>query len=154
MNSSSRAKSQSSDAVPCRYWRIQNLPGLSAEYQQQLIDIGIENTLQLLQRGKTQVLRQQLANQLNLHVQHVNRWVALADLAQVPDVGCQHCGVLLHSGIASMQVLANTSPQQLFRQTRKFYVANLQRMDLCPKVEDISRWIAQARSLCQSVYGS
>lgn len=147
MNSSSRAKPQSPDAVPSRYWRIQNLPGLSTEYQQQLIDLGIENTLQLLQRGKTQALRQQLASQLNLHVQHVNRWVALADLAQVPDVGCQHCGVLLHAGIASMQVLANTSPQQLYRQTRKFYVANFQRTDLCPNVEDVSRWIAQARSL-------
>jgi hypothetical protein len=130
-----------------RFWHIADLPGLSAENQQQLRSIGIENTLQLLQRGVTAAKRQQLANQLSIHSQYVNRWVALANLAQVPSVGCQYCGLLLHAGISSVPALAQTSPQQLHRQVRKFHVANMQRSDLCPPVEQVNTWIQQARSL-------
>ncbi|NEO63853.1 MAG: DUF4332 domain-containing protein, partial [Moorea sp. SIO4G2] len=42
--------------------------------------------------------------------QYVNKWVALADLARIPSIGCQYCGLVLHAGICSLTQLAQTPP--------------------------------------------
>jgi hypothetical protein len=130
-----------------RNWKIENLPGLSAENQTRLIAAGIETTLQLLQLGKTPQQRQQLAARLHIHIQHVNKWVALADLARVPSVGCQYCGLLLHSGISSTQALATVPLHRLHQQVLRFQVANMQRPDLCPSPDQVAIWIQEARLL-------
>ncbi|GBE73470.1 hypothetical protein myaer87_06970 [Microcystis aeruginosa NIES-87] len=54
----------------------------------------------------------------------------MAELASIPAVGCQYCGLLVHAGIASIPQLAQVSIQQLHRQILRFQVANLQRRDL------------------------
>jgi hypothetical protein len=126
-------------------WRIEQLPGLGAAEIQKLRDCGIQTTRQLLQKTISLAQKQILAAQLQLHIQHVNKWSALADLAQIPAVGCQYCGLLLHAGICSPAQLAETPLQFLHKQILRFYVANLQRQDLCPPKEQLAEWIQQAR---------
>lgn len=128
-------------------WKIEQLPGLSAQDQAQLLECGVETTLQLLQRTSTLVCRKKLANQLQVHIQHVNKWAALADLSRVPGVGCQYCGLLLHAGISSTAQLSEAPPCRLHQQILKLQVAMLQRKDLCPTVDQVVQWVQQARSL-------
>ncbi|NEQ28857.1 MAG: DUF4332 domain-containing protein, partial [Microcoleus sp. SIO2G3] len=106
---------------------------------------GIETTQDLLRQGRSIARRQALATRLQTHVQHVNKWVALADLARVPAVGCQHCGLLLHAGIGSPHQLAQTPLPRLHQQILKLQVATLQRRDLCPTLGEVDRWIEQAK---------
>jgi len=128
-------------------WDISQLPGLSLQDQEGLIRCGIQTTLQLFEQARTIAQKQLLATQLQVHIQHVNRWVALADLARIPNVGCQYCGLLLHAGISSPDQLAKTSLSRLHRQILKLQIAMLQRPDLCPSLGDVNQWIQQARQL-------
>jgi hypothetical protein len=144
MSNANRRTSAPSD------WAIAQLPGLSAQQQAQLQALGIETTLQLLERGRTGDRRQQLANQLRVRVQQVNKWVAMCDLARIHSVGCQHCGLLLHAGIGSAAQLSQMSIQRLHQQILRLQVATLRRRDLCPSTAEIAQWIQQARSLHQT----
>ncbi|HEY9647225.1 MAG TPA: DUF4332 domain-containing protein [Chroococcidiopsis sp.] len=128
-------------------WPIGHLPGLSADHCAQLMHQGIQTTRQLLEKTRSQPQKQQLATQLQIHIQHVLKWAALADLARIPAVGCQYCGLLLHSGIASSSQLGQMPVHRVHRQILKFYVATFQREDLCPPLEEVVVWINQARSL-------
>lgn len=131
---------------PC-YWSIEQLPGLSEDDQSKLRESGISTTRQLLKKANTPQLKQDLADQLQIKSQHVNKWVAMADLARVPSIGCEHCGLLLHAGIASIAQLAQTPAHRLHQQILRFQVANLQRRDLCPPVAEVSRWVKESRDL-------
>lgn len=131
-------------------WRIEQLPGLSAENQAGLRDCGIKTTLQLLQQASSPVQRQALATQLQIHIQHINKWVALADLSRLPGVGCEYCGLLLHAGIASCAQLAQTPVERIHQQILRLQVATLQRRDLCPTRGAIAQWIDQARAAARS----
>lgn len=140
-NSSQKTTLKASD------WPVSQLPGLSHEHQLHLEMNGITTTLQLLQNGQTQAQRFALANQLQIHIQYVNKWVALADLARIPSVGCQYCGLLLHSGVASVAQLTLTPISRLHHQVVRLQVANLQRRDLSPSVEIVKQWIQEAKQL-------
>lgn len=93
--------------------------------------------------------RQALANQLQIHVRYVNKWVALADLARIPSVGCEYCGLLLHSGIVSISQLVQTPVHRLHQQFLRLHVATMQRQDLCPSINVVQKWATEARSLIQ-----
>lgn len=134
-------------ASSARDWSIEQLPGLSDRDRSQLQDLGITTTRQLLQKASTPASRQALANQLQIKSQYVNKWVALADLARVPGIGCQYCGLLLHAGIGSVAQLAQTPAHRLHQQILRLQVATMQRRDLCPPVEEVAAWIKQAREL-------
>ncbi|MGK7876598.1 MAG: DUF4332 domain-containing protein [Xenococcaceae cyanobacterium] len=128
------------------YWSIDKLPGLSKQEKAQLNAWGITTTRELLEKASTPGNRA-LANQLQLNIKYVNKWVAMADLARIPSVGCEYCGLLLHSGIASVSQLTQTPVHRLHRQILRLQVATMQRQDLCPPVEVVQRWIQEARSL-------
>ncbi|MFH7029000.1 MAG: DUF4332 domain-containing protein [Heteroscytonema crispum UTEX LB 1556] len=128
-------------------WSIEQLPGLSKEEQSQLQNYGITTTAMLVKQGKTPASRLALANKLQIHLQHVNKWVALADLARIPSVGCQYCGLLLHAGIISVALLAQIPNHRLHKQILRLQVATMQRRDLCPSVELVQQWCQQAKIL-------
>jgi predicted flap endonuclease-1-like 5' DNA nuclease len=127
--------------------RIEDLPGIFPEAQQQLARLGIATAFDLLKQGQTQAQRQVLAQALNLHIKHVNKWVALANLARIPGVGVQHCGLLLHAGVSSPQQLASMSVSQLHRQLQRLQVQLFSKIDDCPGPEQVALWIQQAKNL-------
>ncbi len=144
-----KAKTNRSATQPCN-WSMDQLPGLSVHDQSKLQELGITTTEQLLKKASSPLLRQMLANQLKIKTQYVNKWVALADLARIPGIGCQYCGLVLHAGICSVSQLAQTPIHKLHQQILRLQVAVMQRQDLCPHVEEVAVWIKQARDLAQS----
>ena len=133
--------------ISSSHWPIEQLPGLSQHEQCQLQNCGITTTGALVKQGKTAVDRLALANKLQIHLQYVNKWVALADLARIPSVGTQYCGLLLHAGIGSVAQLATTPIHRLHQQLLRFVVATMQRRDLCPSIEQVQDWNQQARTI-------
>jgi Domain of unknown function (DUF4332) len=144
MTSSHQYRSSSLQPI---YWPIAQLPGLSAENESLLQECGITTTGQLLKKATSSERKLLLSNQLQVHVQYINKWVALADMARIPSVGCEYSGLLLHAGVASVQQLAEISVQRLHQQILRFYVGNMRRRDLCPGVELVQMWIQQAKIL-------
>jgi predicted RecB family nuclease len=117
-------------SVQVRDWPIAHLPGLSKENQSQLEECSITTTGQLIRMTKTQAAKVLLANQLQINIQYVNKWVAMANLARIPSVGCQYCGLLLHAGVASPAQLAQMPVERLHQQVLRLHVATMQRNDL------------------------
>ncbi|MBE9213176.1 DUF4332 domain-containing protein [Plectonema cf. radiosum LEGE 06105] len=124
---------------------IEELPGLSQDEIDNLKNCNVTNTLALIEQGKNVEEKLMLAQKLQVHVQYVNKWVALADLARIPSVGTQYCGLLLHAGIASVMQLVTTPPHRLHKQVLRLQVATLQRRDLCPAIEQVQQWVEQAK---------
>jgi predicted flap endonuclease-1-like 5' DNA nuclease len=132
---------------PSMDWAIDQLPGLSTTDQAHLMECGIWTTGQLFQQTRTLPQRQAVASKLQTPIQYINKWAALADLARIPAVGCQYCGLLLHAGVASVAQLAQTPLPRLHQQMLKLQVAMMQRRDLCPSLEEVSEWIKQAKAI-------
>ncbi|MEQ8385351.1 MAG: DUF4332 domain-containing protein [Coleofasciculus sp. A1-SPW-01] len=136
-------------SIPVRDRAIEHLPGLSKEDWTKLQQQGITTTAQLLKVANNRQSKQALANQLQIKAQYVHKWVALADLARVPSVGYDYCGLLLHAGIISVKQLAQTPTHKLHQQILRLQVATMQRRDLSPTVDQVAAWIQQARQLVQ-----
>lgn len=130
-------------------WPIVDLPGLDPNLAAQLRHCGIHSTHDLLTHCATDRAILDLAQNLHLAKHHVRKWVALADLARVPGVGCTYAGTLLHAGIASVDQLAVSPIHRLHPQLVRLFVATTQQRDLCPDRAIVSDWIAAARSLIQ-----
>ncbi len=128
-------------------WPIVQLPGLSPQDQTQLQALGITTTLQLLHQAQTPHQRQTLAQQVDVRPQIIQKWVALADLARIPGVGCQYCGLLLHGGMMSVGHVADSQAPALHRQVSRLHQVLLKRRDLCPSLGEVQHWITQARRL-------
>jgi hypothetical protein len=128
-------------------WAIAQLPGISPQDEASLVGCGIHTTFQLLQKTQTPDQRQILASEIQTHLQRVNKWVALAQLACIPTVGCQYCGLLLHAGISSPIQLAQAPIGRLHQQILKLQIATMQRQDLCPGFNEVAQWIEQATQL-------
>ncbi|MBH8556068.1 DUF4332 domain-containing protein [Nostocaceae cyanobacterium CENA357] len=126
-------------------WPIEQLPGLNQEEQAKLQNCGISTTKTLFKQGSSPAARMALANKLQVHLQYVNKWMALADLARIPGVGTQYCGLLLHAGIASVVQLSQTPTHRLHQQIMRLQVATTQRRDLCPAIELVQQWSQQAK---------
>ncbi|MEB3886369.1 DUF4332 domain-containing protein [Lyngbya sp. CCY1209] len=142
-----RIRPTNTNSIQACDWPIAQLPGIGDENLQLLRGCGIETTQQLLQKGQTHAQKMMLANRLQINLRDVSKWVAMADLARVPSVGCQHCGLLLHSGIGSVTQLAQMPVHRLHQQILRLHVATLHRRDLCPSVDRVQIWIQQARCL-------
>ena len=128
-------------------WPIEQLPGLSEVEKAKLQQAEILSTADLLKLTQSPTQRQALSKQLGVHLKYVGKWAALADLARVPGVGCDYCGLLLHSGISSVATLAGASAHRLHPQVMRLYVATLRRRDLTPTASQVAQWIARARHL-------
>ncbi|BAU65539.1 hypothetical protein STA3757_29270 [Stanieria sp. NIES-3757] len=129
------------------YWSIDKLPGIKPEEQNLLKAFDINTTKQLLAIASNPQTQQTLAHQLKVSNRYISKWVALADLARLPSVGCQYCGLLLHSGIASVLQLSQTSFPRLHRQIVKLHIATMQTKELSPSLEQVKQWIEEAKSI-------
>lgn len=132
-------------------WPIEQLPGLSDRHQAQLKQSGITTTRKLLKTASTLDDKMALSHQLGIHIQYVNKWVALAELASIPTVGCQYCGLLLHSGIPSVKLLAQMPVHKIHQQILRIQVAMIQRKDLCPTPDQVTQWVQQAKLLVRGL---
>ncbi|NJM98501.1 MAG: DUF4332 domain-containing protein [Phormidesmis sp. RL_2_1] len=133
--------------IHSRNYPIAQLPGLSEPQIKQLTTFGILTTFDLLRQGNSVAQRQQLSARLSTNIKHINKWTALANLARIPGVGCQHCGLLLHAGVSTPQQLATMSVQQLHPQLLRLQVQLFNRADLAPDRAQVAGWIQQAQKM-------
>lgn len=134
------------------YWSIERLPGMTLPQIELLKKNNITNTETLLKSTATSQHKQELASKLQLNQRYINKWVALADLARIPSIGTKYCGLLLHSGIISVTQLSQMPFNRLHQQVVRLQVATLRRKDLSPPVEQVKKWVEEARLLLNMSY--
>ncbi|NEQ42566.1 MAG: DUF4332 domain-containing protein [Leptolyngbya sp. SIOISBB] len=124
---------------------LQRLPGLSVEHLTQLQQAGLTTTGDLLRVARSPGQLQAIAAQLKLPLRYLQKWLALADLACLPSVGSDYCGLLLHSGVASVAQLSIQAPGRLHTQIRKLHTMTMRRSDLCPTPDQVVQWVQEAK---------
>ena len=124
---------------------LQRLPGLSVEHLKQLQQAGLTTTDDLLKVARSPKQVQAIATQLKLPQRYLQKWIALADLARLPSVGDDYCGLLLHSGVASVSQLSLQAPGRLHTQIRKLHTMTMRRSDLCPTPDQVVQWVREAK---------
>lgn len=130
-------------------WSLKNLPGLTQTDLDRLAEFEITTTFGLLRQAATKPGQMDLAGRSGIQLRYLQKWVALADLARVPTIGCQFAGLVLHAGVATLNQLALMPAGQLHRQILKLQVATFQSSDRCPDAGQIGVWIQQAKLLTQ-----
>jgi hypothetical protein len=128
------------------HWPIASLPGVDEKLQQDLAALGITDTQRLLKVSEAKHVA--LAAELEQPLRQLKK--IMASLAQVPAVGCEYCGLLLHGGIASIEQLSSTRPQLIHRSILRLHVGLLQRRDLTPTVDRVQLWVEQAKQILQN----
>ncbi|MDB9493715.1 DUF4332 domain-containing protein [Spirulina major CS-329] len=128
-------------------WAVEQLPGLPLAEANKMHAVGIKTTVDLLNLSHTPPQQAAIAHRLGIPLPALRKWRAMADLARLPTVGCVHCGLLLHGGIASVQQLSQTPAHRLHAQLLRFHVATLQRRDLCPTISEVQQWVSEAKTL-------
>ncbi|MEM1369428.1 MAG: DUF4332 domain-containing protein [Cyanobacteria bacterium P01_H01_bin.15] len=125
-------------------WPLENLPGLKAPEYKQLLSLGLKTTQDLLRATgqSSQVLA--IAKRLELKPSYVQKWSALANLAQIPSVGCQYAGLILHSGIVSIAQLAEVPPVQLHRRLMRLELGLTRDRTRCPSQAVMHQWRQEA----------
>ncbi len=126
-------------------WPIADLPGVKPEESTQLAAIGLHSTEELLRQSTSVAQQTTIAQALHLHLHHVQKWRALADLARLPSVGQVYCGLLLHAGVPSVQHLATLAPGRLHRQILKLQIVATGRTAQRPETGLVQQWIQQAQ---------
>lgn len=132
------------------YWPIEQLPGLSKTEAKLLKNQGISTTEDLLLAYPTFEAKKILAAKLKLNIRYLQKWSALADLARLPSVACTYCGLLLHTGVVSVEQLSQTPIHRLSSQILRLQVATTQRQDLIPPPNLIQQWINEAKIFTQN----
>jgi hypothetical protein len=130
---------------PQQGWPLDRIPGLNVEDCRKFQLAGLLTTAHLLKQTRTLPQRQQLAAQLRMPERWVRKWTALAEFSELPSIGCQYCGLLLHAGVASIAQLAEMQTHTLHRQVLRLQVTFLQRRDLCPSPGLVAQWISEAQ---------
>jgi Domain of unknown function (DUF4332) len=130
---------------PKQSWPLDQIPGLNVADCHKLQSAGLLTTAHLLKQTRTLDQQRQLAAQLQMPERWVRKWTALAEFSELPSVGCQYCGLLLHAGVASLAQLAMMQTHTLHRQVLRLQVTFLQRRDLCPNPGLVGQWIAEAQ---------
>jgi hypothetical protein len=128
-------------------WPLRNLPGIKLEDCRKLSEINLDSTHDLLRCSTSLAEQTKLAQQLQLHIHHVQKWRALADLARLPSVGESYCGLLLHAGVPSVKQLALLNPGQLHRQLLRLQVVATGDRHQCPDPALVQAWIVEAKRL-------
>lgn len=121
---------------------LADLPGLTPALGQALKQGQLITTRDLL---RAHCQEPQLARHLGLTPREYGKLLALAELAEIPEVGHRYCGLLLHIGIRTPADLARSRPEQLQASIVRLHrQLGLQRHE-CPGGDLLGRWIAAAR---------
>ncbi|NER78052.1 MAG: DUF4332 domain-containing protein [Leptolyngbya sp. SIO1D8] len=137
-------------SLKLQIWPLSQLPGVSHEQVVQLQTLGLNTTEDLLAQTRAPHELQGIAKKLQIPLRYPKKWVILAELSQLPSIGCQYCGLLLHSGISSISQLAIAAPGRLYNQLRRLHTATLRRSDLCPTPDQVVCWVQEAKQFLRS----
>ena len=125
---------------------IKDIEGIGDVYKGKLNDVGITNTNQLLERGKTPGGRKELEDSTGIGHKLILEWVNLADLMRIKGVAEEYSDLLEEAGVDTVKELRNRRADNLYQQIKETNEKkNLVRR--LPSEKSVADWIDQAKNL-------
>jgi uncharacterized membrane protein/predicted flap endonuclease-1-like 5' DNA nuclease len=125
---------------------LKYIEGIGDVYRQKLLEAGITNIDELLQKGSTVQGRKAIVKTTGISEKLVLRWVSMADLYRIKGIGQEYAELLEAVGVDTVPQLAQGVPINLLE---KMAAVNTQKK-LVRRLPDLPRvegWVAQAKNL-------
>lgn len=125
---------------------LKYIEGIGDAYRQKLVEAGITNVDELLEKGSTPQGRSEMARTTGISDKLLLRWVNMADLFRIHGVGPGYAELLEASGVDTVPELAQRAPASLLE---KMTAANAEK-NMVRRLPDLSKvdgWVSQAKTL-------
>ena len=122
------------------------IEGIGEAYGAKLVESGIKNIDDLLEKGSTRQGREKLAEATGISGKLLLRWINMADLFRIKGIGEEYSELLEAAGVDTVPELAQRVPANLLEKMASVNAARkmVRRLPDLPQVES---WVAQAKSL-------
>jgi uncharacterized membrane protein len=125
---------------------LKYIEGIGDAYRKKLLDAGITNVEELLEKGSTPQGRTAIAETTGISDKLVLRWVNMADLYRIHGIGREYAELLEAAGVDTVPELAQRVPASLLE---KMAAANAQKKMVrrLPDLSKVEGWVGQAKNL-------
>ena len=122
------------------------IEGIGDVYRQKLLEAGITNVDELLEKGSTAQGRKAIVEATGVSDKLLLSWVNMADLYRIKGVGQEYAELLEAAGANNVPELAKGDPANLLE---KMAAANAQKKMVrrLPDLSQVEGWVAQAKNL-------
>jgi predicted flap endonuclease-1-like 5' DNA nuclease len=120
--------------------------GIGEVYAQKLMEAGVANTGDLLDKGATPKGRQEIAEQAGISPKLVLEWVNHVDLFRIKGVGEEYADLLEEAGVDTVPELAQRNAANLHQKLGEVN-AEKKLVRQLPTLTQVESWVAQAKEL-------
>ena len=131
------------------YNPINMMKGVEPAYIEQLHTFGVRYTQQLLERGRTVQLREELAKQSNVPVQVIHALVGRADLMRLRGVGGDLSLLLQEAGILSCRSFQEQDPERLHKRLAELHIGRRIAYH-APSKAQVRSWMNESQELAKT----
>ena len=131
-------------------YNLDYIEGIGPVYAAKLKAIGINNPLDLLERGAFPKGRDEIAAAAGISHTLVLTWVNHVDLFRIKGVGSEYADLLEMAGVDTVVELANRNPENLFA---KMVSLNEEKklVRKLPVLNQVRDWVEQAKTLPRKI---
>ena len=130
--------------------KIIDIEGIGPTYAEKLESIGINNSDNLLEQGKTPDGRKDLVEKTGISSKLIMEWVNLCDLIRIKGVGEEYSDLLEEAGVDTVVELATRNAENLHKKMLEVNEEkNLVRSP--PTLDQVTAWVAEAKTLPRGI---
>jgi predicted RNA-binding protein with RPS1 domain/predicted flap endonuclease-1-like 5' DNA nuclease len=129
---------------------LEYIEGIGPVYAAKLNAIGINNLLDLLEKGAYPKGREEIADSAGISQDLVSKWVNHVDLYRINGVGSEYADLLEMAGVDTVVELATRNPDNLFA-TLESVNEEKKLVRKLPVLSQLNDWIEQAKSLPRKI---
>jgi uncharacterized membrane protein len=129
---------------------LKYIEGIGDIYRQKLLEAGITNVEELLDKGSTVQGRKEIVNKTGISEKLLLRWVNMADLFRIKGIGQEYAELLEAAGVDTVPELAQRVPANLLE---KMVAANVEKKMVrhLPDLSQVESWVTQAKNLPRKI---
>ena len=129
-------------------YAIIEIEGIGETYAAKLQDVGIKTVANLLERGKTQKGRKDLAATTGINATLILKWVNMSDLFRVRGIGPEYSELLEKAGVDTVKELRNRVPENLHAKLEEANTSTGRPLvRALPSLKMVKSWIEAAMQL-------
>ena len=129
---------------------LKRIEDVIPEHVEKLASLGILNTKQMLEAGRTRKERQELSRKTNIPLEYILELVKLADITRISDIKGAKGRLLYEADVDTIEKLSRFTPKEL---RKKLMKANEEKKILKrpPTLVETTYWVEQANKLRRMV---
>ena len=131
------------------YNPINMMKGISSETREKLDSLGVKYTQQLLERGKTESQREELAQQIGISPNTLTELVGRADMMRLRGIGGDLSLLLKEAGVLSCKALSEQNADRLHKRLGELHIG--QRIAYhAPSRAQVRSWINESQQMAET----